>query len=268
VGHELYHGVTEFSAGLVYAFEPGALNESFSDIFGKVVENYATGSNNWLLGDDIGLNGSGAFRNMENPNQFDDPDTYLGDFWYVGGDDNGGVHTNSGVQNKWFQLLTDGGTGTNDNGEDYDVIGIGIDDASGDDDPFDEIHGTFNQLFPLGHAHFGFADAIGRQNIVAPSLSVSTRPTQRLRVSAAIHGFRRESRADAVYNAGGGVVAAGSAGTSRSVASEFDIVAAVLVAPRLTLEIGTSRVFTGRFLEQAGLTGDMTFAYTQLEFRF
>ncbi len=130
VGHELTHGVTEFSAGLVYSYESGALNESFSDIFGKAVENFATGSNNWLIGDDIGVGGSGAIRNMEDPNQFNDPDTYLGDFWWTNPGDNGGVHTNSGVQNKWFQLLTDGGSGVNDNGDAYSVAGIGIDDAA------------------------------------------------------------------------------------------------------------------------------------------
>lgn len=129
VGHELTHGVTENSAGLIYSYESGALNESFSDIFGKSVENFATGSNNWLLGDEIGIGGSGAIRNMEDPNQFNDPDTYLGDFWWTNPGDNGGVHTNSGVQNKWFQLLTDGGSGVNDNGDTYDVAGIGIGDA-------------------------------------------------------------------------------------------------------------------------------------------
>ncbi len=125
VGHEFFHGVTQYSSGLIYADESGALNESFSDIFGKVVENFATGTNNWRIGHDIGLFNSGAIRNMEDPNEFEDPDTYMGDFW----DPGGAVHTNSGVQNKWFQLMTDGGTGTNDNGDDYDVVGIGIDDA-------------------------------------------------------------------------------------------------------------------------------------------
>lgn len=130
VGHEIAHGVTEYTANLVYSYESGALNESFSDIFGESIENYATGTNDWLMGDQIGAGGSGgALRSMSNPNQYGDPDTYLGTNWYSGSGDNGGVHYNSGVQNKWFYILTEGETGTNDNGDAYSVSGIGMDAA-------------------------------------------------------------------------------------------------------------------------------------------
>ena len=125
VGHEITHGVTEHSANLVYSYESGALNESFSDIFGEAIENYATGSNDWLIGDDIDISGNGI-RNMSNPNEDGDPDTYKGDYWYSGSGDNGGVHTNSGVQNFWFYLLVNGGSGVNDNGFSYSVSGIGL----------------------------------------------------------------------------------------------------------------------------------------------
>ncbi|HFA51111.1 MAG TPA: T9SS type A sorting domain-containing protein [Bacteroidetes bacterium] len=130
-GHELTHGVTENSAALVYQNESGALNESFSDIFGEAVENYATGSNDWRMGEQIGAGGTGgALRNMANPNEFGDPDTYNGTNWYTGSADNGGVHTNSGVQNKWFYILTAGETGTNDLGNSYSVTGLGIANAA------------------------------------------------------------------------------------------------------------------------------------------
>ncbi len=129
VGHEVAHGVTGNSAGLIYQNESGALNESFSDIFGEAIENFATGTNDWLMGDDIGIGQSGALRNMANPNQYGDPDTYFGDLWYTGTADNGGVHINSGVQNKWFYVLSVGEAGTNDNGDAYDVTGIGMQDA-------------------------------------------------------------------------------------------------------------------------------------------
>jgi Zn-dependent metalloprotease len=126
-GHEIAHGLTNFTSNLVYQDEPGALNESFSDIFGAAVEFYALGFNNgdWLMGEDIG----NAFRSLSNPNIYGDPDTYLGQNWYIGPNDNGGVHINSGVQNYWFHLLTVGGTGTNDLGDDFDVVGIGVNDA-------------------------------------------------------------------------------------------------------------------------------------------
>ena len=124
-GHEMTHGVTEYAAGLVYRNESGALNESFSDIFGEMVEYHATGANDWQMGTDIGIGGSGAIRSMNNPNAYGDPDTYGGTNYYTGSGDNGGVHINSGVQNRWFYVLAVGASGTNDLGDAYSVTAIG-----------------------------------------------------------------------------------------------------------------------------------------------
>lgn len=128
-GHEITHGLTTFTANLVYQDESGALNESFSDIFGVSVEFVARpGNANWVMGEDLGGTG---IRNMANPNSKSDPDTYFGTYWAaLGGGDNGGVHTNSGVQNFWYVLLVDGGTGTNDNADAYTVNALGLDNAS------------------------------------------------------------------------------------------------------------------------------------------
>ncbi|MCB0464568.1 MAG: M4 family metallopeptidase [Aequorivita sp.] len=130
-GHEITHGVTEYSANLVYSYQSGALNESFSDVFGESIEKFASGTNDWLMGDDIGAGGSGgALRSMSNPNAYGDPDTYQGTYWYSGSGDSGGVHTNSGVQNFWFYVLSVGKSGTNDKGDSYNVTGIGMDKAA------------------------------------------------------------------------------------------------------------------------------------------
>lgn len=125
-GHEVAHGLTEFNAGLIYQDESGALNEGYSDIFGTAIEFYAKPSAaNWTIAEDLGS----AFRSLQNPNAFGDPDTYLGTNWYTGTGDNGGVHTNSQVIGHWFYLLSVGGSGTNDIGNTYAVTGIGITDA-------------------------------------------------------------------------------------------------------------------------------------------
>ena len=122
-GHEITHGLTQYTANLTYSYESGALNESFSDCFGTAIEWYADPVHgDWLIGEDIGA----AFRSHSNPNAYGDPDTYLGTYWYSGSSDNGGVHTNSGVQNFWFYLLANGGSGTNDIGNAYNVTGITI----------------------------------------------------------------------------------------------------------------------------------------------
>ena len=137
ISHELTHGITEFTSNLIYSGESGALNESFSDIFGNLVEFQeegppGSGTGSWRMGEDMTLLGSGGIRNMENPNEFQDPDTYYGDFWFPVNStiDNGGVHVNSGVQNYWFYLLSTGGSGTNDKGFSYNVTGIGLDNAA------------------------------------------------------------------------------------------------------------------------------------------
>lgn len=124
-GHEIAHAVTTFSAGLIYSYESGALNESFSDVFGNAIERWARSKKwNWRIGEDITSSGNGI-RNMANPNQFNHPDCYKGSFWWTSAGDNGGVHVNSGVQNYWYYLLSDGGSGKNDLGKNFNVDSIG-----------------------------------------------------------------------------------------------------------------------------------------------
>jgi bacillolysin len=129
VGHEFTHGVHQWSIGNNYNAEPGALDESFADIFGECIEAFAKGTTlpDWTMGTDR----AAPIRNLSNPNANFQPDTYMGTFWQPTSDpfDNAGVHTNSGVQNHWFYLLVMGGSGTNDNGEVYNVSGIGLNAA-------------------------------------------------------------------------------------------------------------------------------------------
>ena len=128
-GHEIAHAVTSNSAGLIYRNESGALNESFSDIFGNAIEKYARpAKTSWKIGEDITPSGNGL-RHMHNPKGRGHPDTYKGKNWRTGTADNGGVHSNSGVQNFWFYLLSEGGNGTNDNGDSYSIDSIGINKA-------------------------------------------------------------------------------------------------------------------------------------------
>jgi len=133
VGHEFTHGLINHTANLNYVNESGALNESFADIFGLLLEDYINGQTDWAIGNDFMLRYS-AIRNVANPNdptlRRKYPDTYLGDNYYTGEGDNGGVHINSSIQNYWFYLLSEGGSGVNDNGYAYNIEGIGIDAAA------------------------------------------------------------------------------------------------------------------------------------------
>jgi Zn-dependent metalloprotease len=135
-GHEMTHGVTESTAGLIYQGESGALNESMSDVFGTMIERYARPNSwNWKIGEDAytpNIPGD-ALRYMDNPHLAenssatldDDPDHYSER--YTGTDDNGGVHTNSGIPNHVFYLVANGGT---HHLSGVSVTGIGADDAA------------------------------------------------------------------------------------------------------------------------------------------
>jgi bacillolysin len=112
VAHELTHGVTAYSSGLLYRNESGALNESFSDIIGTSVEFYfqqagsGTQRADYLAGEDA-VKPSGL-RSLEDPGLFGHPDHYNRRF--TGTTDNGGVHTNSAISNHAFYLAIEGGT--------------------------------------------------------------------------------------------------------------------------------------------------------------
>lgn len=138
-GHEYSHLVVSRNGlgGLNYAGESGALNESIADMMGTAIEFYTGLNPNWTVAEGIFINPPGNspnyFRNMGDPNSAfqPQPDTYMGTFWEPTGNpsesnDYGGVHTNSGVGNYWFYLLSQGGAGTNDIGNTYSVTGIGI----------------------------------------------------------------------------------------------------------------------------------------------
>ena len=122
VGHELTHGVTQTTAGLAYHDQPGALNESISDVFGSLVKQWSKNQTadqaDWLIGAEVFTPGfaGDALRSMKDPGHAYDnpqmgkdrqvahmhdyltqPDTYEGDY--------GGVHLNSGIPNKAFYLV-------------------------------------------------------------------------------------------------------------------------------------------------------------------
>ncbi len=155
-GHEIGHGVCEFTADLVYANESGAMNEGFSDIWAACVEYYVLKTVDQTLsavykpfsiGEQIAANSARPLRRMDSPQAEGDPDTYGGNFWKDPNcspnlaNDQCGVHTNSGVLNKWFYLVSVGsGAGSgpdaafagvddeiNDKGNSYSITGLGFD---------------------------------------------------------------------------------------------------------------------------------------------
>jgi thermolysin len=118
VAHELTHGVTDHSSDLVYRNESGALSEAFSDMMGTSVEFYfqtpgaGRGQADYVIAEDVitaHLPGTrDGIRSMQDPSLFQDPDHYSKR--YLGSQDLGGVHWNSGIANNAFYLAIEGGT--------------------------------------------------------------------------------------------------------------------------------------------------------------
>jgi Zn-dependent metalloprotease len=118
IGHELAHGVTQYTSNLVYRGQSGALNESISDVFGALVEQFAAGHRadeaTWLIGDGLFADQveGRALRSLKAPGTAYDDDilgkdpqpAHMSDFVNTE-DDNGGVHVNSGIPNRAFYLV-------------------------------------------------------------------------------------------------------------------------------------------------------------------
>src|SRR5262245_24882367 len=113
VAHELAHGLTQNTVSLFNIHQSGAISESLSDLWGELVDQTNSRGNDgpdvrWLIGEDIA--GLGAVRNMSDPAAFGHPDRMTSPLYQAGDDDNGGIHANSGVNNKAAFLMVDGGT--------------------------------------------------------------------------------------------------------------------------------------------------------------
>ncbi|MCB0685406.1 MAG: M4 family metallopeptidase [Saprospiraceae bacterium] len=135
VAHEWGHAYTDYTNNLIYAWQSGALNESYSDIWGETVDilngyedagenlSLRTGcgsSDRWMLGEDASAFG-GALRDLWDPTCKGDPGKVTDTEYSCSSGDNGGVHTNSGVNNHAYALLVDGGTYNNQT-----ITGIGF----------------------------------------------------------------------------------------------------------------------------------------------
>jgi hypothetical protein len=130
VAHEITHGVTEHTSNLFSYYQSGAINESFSDLWAEAFDQTnGSGLDDpvylWQIGEELS---SGAVRSMNDPTLSNSPDKISSPFYHLGDledlttipYDNGGVHTNSGVNNKAVYLMVNGDTF---NG--YNINGIG-----------------------------------------------------------------------------------------------------------------------------------------------
>ncbi|MEX1343606.1 MAG: M4 family metallopeptidase [Candidatus Limnocylindrales bacterium] len=112
VAHEFTHGILDHEAPLFYHYQSGAINESYADVFGELVDlaysgGKDTASSRWKIGEDTPI---GWFRDMRNPPAKGHPDRVRSPRWHTSTRDFGGVHRNNGVGNKAAYLMAAGGS--------------------------------------------------------------------------------------------------------------------------------------------------------------
>jgi bacillolysin len=191
--HEIGHAVCETTADLAYQRESGAMNEGFSDIWAACVEYFAAPEKSlWLIGEDIERRaGRAALRSMSNPKSLNQPDTYGGTFWISPNcttpsqsNDYCGVHTNSGVLNHWFYILSVGKSGTNDIGSVYNVTGISIDKAAKIAYRLESVYLTSNATYANART-FGIQSAIDIYGANTPEVIATTNAFYAVGIGAA-----------------------------------------------------------------------------------
>lgn len=148
------------------------------------------------------------------------------------------------------------------------VFSIAYNLGSGDGDPNDGDHETFDNLFPLNHAYYGYMDFFALMNLHNMEGAVQAKPLPNLVLRAAYQGFFLvDATNDAWYNAGGGVVRPASGKLSSGyVGNELDFTAVLkLLGGHLAIEGGYSHFFAGRYISQTGpAQNDADFLYLQL----
>ncbi|MEZ6015986.1 MAG: alginate export family protein [Planctomycetota bacterium] len=142
---------------------------------------------------------------------------------------------------------------------------VGFDAASGDDAPGGDV-GTFHQLFPLGHAYFGFIDAIGRQNILDASAGAKWSLGTATQLGLGLHALQLLETSDALYNAGGAPTRTGFG--SREIGYELDLTIDHKLNRHAQLYGGYSHFFTGSALADSGPSDDVDFLHAGVRYTF
>jgi Alginate export len=141
--------------------------------------------------------------------------------------------------------------------------------ASGDADPNNHHHGTFNQLFPQAHRYLGLSDIVGRQNIKDWNFLLTAKPCDRVTLLAEGHIFHLAEARDAFYGTGGNVIRTDPTGAAGSdVGQEYDFSVRTRLTLHAELLVTYGHFSAGSFLSRTGNGSNADFVYTQLGFKF
>lgn len=127
---------------------------------------------------------------------------------------------------------------------------------------------TWDQLYPLAHAYAGYADVLGRRNLVEERIVAQVSPTAALRLRLAAHAFQRAHLSDAVYDVTGAVLRASVVGASGDIGGEFDATAQWRWGRHLRVDGGVARFTPGQFMRDTGAALPYTWMFLSVTTTF
>ena len=140
--------------------------------------------------------------------------------------------------------------------------------ASGTKNPNGHEWNTFDELYPSNHDKLGFADLVGRRNLVQFRTGVEEEPTKKWKLKQQFEGFWLATSNDNYYASSGAIAVAAQPGASRHIGNEFDAVAEYAVNKGLSFGFGYGRMFAGQFLETTTRGHDYSYPYAYFEYNF
>ena len=140
--------------------------------------------------------------------------------------------------------------------------------ASGTKNPRGHDWNTFDQIYPSNHDKFGFADQVGRRNLVQFRAGVEEDLGKKWKLKQALEGYWLATSNDNFYNSGGAIAVAARPGASRHIGNELDLVAEYMLNKGVTFGFGYARLFAGRFLETTTRGHDYNYPYAYFQYNF
>lgn len=140
--------------------------------------------------------------------------------------------------------------------------------ASGTKNPKGRDWNTFDQIYPSNHDKLGFADLVGRRNLVQFRAGVEEEPTKKWKLKQQFESYWLATSNDNFYASSGAISVAAHPGASRHIGNEFDAVAEYEVNKGLNFGFGYARMFAGQFLNQTTQGHDYSYPYAYFEYNF
>jgi Alginate export len=140
--------------------------------------------------------------------------------------------------------------------------------ASGTKNPAGHDWNTFDQVYPSNHDKLGFADQIGRRNLVQFRIGVEEELTKKWKIKQAVEGYWLATSNDNLYASSGAIVLGARPGASRHIGNELDLVAEYQLNKGLTFGFGYARLFAGQFLKTTTQGHDYGYAYAFFQYNF